>query len=259
MWLYETFLYQPLYNALIFLYTVIPGQDIGIAIILLTIFIKLILFPLSSKSLKSQKALQTLQPKLDILRKQHKDDKEKLAQETMKLYKDSKVNPLSSCFPLLIQFPFLIAVYRVFRIGLSNGGFDLLYSFVPNPGVVNTVSLGFINLAERSIPLAILAGLAQYVQTRMLSAKKAPKKVKDGAQDENMMAEVNKSMMYFMPFITVFIGSSFPGGLTLYWFLTTVLTILQQKFIFSRMDNEPNGNIPVNAEKVAAIDVTDKK
>jgi len=96
------------------------------------------------------------------------------------------------------------------------------------------MAFGFINMAVPSIALAILAGAAQYVQTQMLSAKKPPK-VK-GAKDESMMANMNKSMMYFMPFMTVLIGMSLPGGLTFYWFLTTVFTSLQQKVMFRKTD-----------------------
>ena len=117
--LFNLILFQPLFNLLIFLYNFIPGHDLGLAIIILTVIIKLILYPLAQQSLKSQKALQELQPKLDSLKKQFGHDKEKLAKEMMVLYKQEKVNPLSSCLPLLIQLPFLIAVYRVFASGLD--------------------------------------------------------------------------------------------------------------------------------------------
>ena len=230
--IFNTFLYEPIYNLLIFFYNVVPGNDIGLAIIAITIVVKLVLLPLSLSAVRSQKSLQELQPKMDALKKKHKNEKEKLAAETMKLYKEQKVNPLSSCLPLLVQFPFLIAVYQAFRVGLTSENFDLLYSFVANPGHINPMAFGFIDMAVPSIALAILAGAAQYVQTQMLSAKKQPK-VK-GAKDESMMANMNKSMMYFMPFMTVLIGMSLPGGLTFYWFLTTVFTSLQQKVMFRK-------------------------
>ena len=200
----------------------------------MTIIIKLVLLPLSLSAVKSQKSLQEIQPKMDQLKKQYKDDKEKLASETMKLYKEQKVNPLSSCLPLLIQFPFLIAVYRAFRHGLNSENFDILYKFVANPEHLNPVAFGFINMAVPSIALAILAGLAQYIQTQMLTSKKAPASAKSGAKDENIMATMNKSMQYFMPFMTILIGLQLPAGLTFYWFLTTVFTSLQQLFMFKK-------------------------
>ena len=231
--LFNTVLYEPIYNLLIYLYNIVPGNDIGLAIICLTILIKLVLLPLSLQAVRSQKALQDLQPKMDALKKQYKDSKEKLAAETMKLYKEQKVNPLSSCLPLLIQFPFLIAVYQAFRVGLTSENFEILYSFVKNPEHINPVAFGFLDMAVPSLGLAILAGAAQYIQTQMLSTKKP--KIKDkGARDEGMLANMNKSMQYFMPFMTILIGMSLPGGLTFYWFLTTVLTSIQQKFMFKK-------------------------
>ena len=229
--LYNVVLYQPIYNFLVFLYNVIPGHDIGLAIIALTIVVKLILLPFSMQGLKSQKALTDIQPKMEELKRKYKDDKEKLAAETMRLYKEQKVNPLSSCLPLLIQFPFLIAVYQAFRMGLSSPDANLLYSFIGNPGTINPISFGFLDLAKANVFLAVLAGVAQFFQTKMLSTKK-PAKVTEGSKDENMLANMNKSMLYLMPVMTVIIGVSLPGGLTLYWFVTTVLTIVQQKLLF---------------------------
>jgi len=235
--IFNTLLYQPVLNLLVYFYNVLPGNDIGLAIIALTIIIKLILLPLSMQSIKSQKAMQEIQPKLEALKKEFKDDKEKLAAETMKLYKAQKVNPLSSCLPLLIQFPFLIAVYQAFRIGLTSEHLELIYPFVHNPGQINPMAFGFVNLAVPNIVLAVLAGGAQFVQTKMLSTKKPETKNK-ASKDEGALANMNKSMLYFMPFMTIFIGTRLPGGLTLYWLLTTVLTVVQQKYLFSKMKND---------------------
>jgi len=243
IWLYNTILYNPIYNLLVFLYDVVPGNDIGVAIILLTIIIKAALLPLSWQAIKAQKSLQDIQPKIDAVRKEFKDQKEKLAQEMMKLYGKNKVNPFSSCLPLLLQFPFLIAVYQVFRTGLTNNQFDLLYPFVSNPGTIDSISFGVIDLAVPSIILAVLAGAGQYVQTKMLSTQKAPKTVTKGAKDENLMAEMNKSMTYFMPFVTILIGTQLPAGLTLYWIMTTVLTIVQQKVILKKKDQPQAGSV----------------
>lgn len=233
--LYFTFFYQPVFNLLVFLYNIVPGHDLGIAIILMTIIIKLILLPLSKKSLKSQKALQDLQPEIEALKKEHGKNREELGKATLELYKKNKVNPFSSCLPLLIQMPFLIAVFRVFRNGFNEQTMSNLYSFITAP-TINYISLGFINLEQRNIPIAVLAGLAQYWQAKMMSTKKpAPEVVASkGAKDENMLSSMNKQMIYFMPILTVVMGITFPGGLALYWLMTTLLTALQQKYIFSR-------------------------
>ncbi len=236
MGIFNTLLYQPIFNLIVFLYDVLPGSDIGFAIIALTILIKLVLWPLMGKSLKSQKALQDIQPKIEELKEKHKDDKEGLAKAMMELYKQEKVNPLSSCFPVLIQLPILLALYRVLLNGFGPETFDQLYGFVANPGIIDYVFLGFLDLAKPSIYLAILAGIFQYFQTAMLLSKRVPKEVegKKGAKDENMMAAMNKSMKYFMPVITVVIGASLPAGLTLYWVTVNIFSIIQQYLVFNK-------------------------
>ena len=228
--LFDLLLFQPLFNLLVFFYNIVPGHDLGVAIILLTVLIKVVLYPLSHQSIKSQKALQDLQPKMEEIKKQHRDNKEAQARALMELYKREKVNPLSSCLPLLIQLPFLIAVFHVFSRGLSSESLGLLYPFIQNPGQLNSLSLGFFDLTKPNLFLAGLTGLSQFWQSKMLVNKKQPKI--PGAKDEDMMAAMNKQMLYFMPIITVVIGASLPAGLILYWLVTTLLTVLQQHLIF---------------------------
>jgi len=247
--IYNSLIYQPLFNLLIWLYNVVPAHDIGIAIILLTVVIKLILYPFSLQSIRAQKSMQSLQPKLEEIKVKYKDNKEKLSMEMMSLYKKEKVNPFSSCLPILIQFPFLIAVFQILRNGLSNGSFDMLYPFVNNPGEIQTLFLGFWDLSQPQIILAVLAGLAQYWQASMLMTSK-PLQGKDGkpitgAKDENMMAMMNKQMKYFMPIFTVFIAATLPGGLALYWLVMTGLTVLQQWLSFRKKgDGDDQGEAP---------------
>lgn len=247
--LYNTILYEPLFNLLVFLYNVVPFQDIGLAIILLTLIIKLVLFPLTKQSIKAQKALQELQPKMNELKEKYKDNKEEMSKQMMKLYSENKVNPLSSCLPLLLQFPILIAVYQVFRHGLNSDNLDVLYSFVANPGHINSISLGFIDLAVPSIALAVLAGIAQFFQAKMLP-KQAPAIKSKGSKDESIMASLNKNMTYFMPVMTIIIGIQLPSGLALYWLLTTLLTILQQHLIFRKKDDDSAKTEPKDEKPV---------
>jgi YidC/Oxa1 family membrane protein insertase len=249
---HEAFI-RPIFNLLIWLYNVIPGDDLGIAIIVLTIIIKIILFPLSQKSIRSQKALQTLQPKIETLKKKFNGQREKLAQEMMKLYKEQKVNPLSSCLPLLIQLPFLFAVFRVFGTSLNGDSGILLYSFIMQPGELQTTFLGVLDLVETAPILGILAGAAQFWQTKQLMHTRAEAQtpeVKKTAKDEDMMAMVNKQMMYMLPIVTVVFGFTFPGGLMLYWLVTTLLTIAQQKFVFAEKDKK-NPDPPAQKEQHA--------
>jgi YidC/Oxa1 family membrane protein insertase len=234
--IFQLVLVQPLFNLLVFLYDAISGSDMGVAIILLTLIIKLILWPFMNSSLKSQKAMQEIQPKIEELKKTHKDNKEALAKAMMTLYQQEKVNPLSSCLPLLIQFPILIALYQVLLKGFDPTALEMLYTFVPNPGEIHKFFLGFLDLSVPSIWLAVLAGIFQFFQTKMLMSKSPPKQVAgtSGAKDETMLASMNKSMLYFMPVMTVVIGVSLPGGLALYWVTVTVFSIVQQAVVFRK-------------------------
>lgn len=231
--IFHVVFYEPILNLLVFLYNIIPGHDIGLAIIAMTVIIKAILLPLSKQSIKSQKSLQQLQPKIDELKKKHANNKEELGRAMMQLYKQEKVNPFSSCLPLLIQLPFLWAVFMVFRDGLSNQALTDIYSFISQPGVINPISLGLVDLSKPNIVLAILAGAAQFWQAKMMITKR-PEVKSPGAKDEDMMAIMNKQMLYMMPILTVVIGMTFPGGLALYWLVTTVLTALQQLYLFKQ-------------------------
>ncbi|HLD00065.1 MAG TPA: YidC/Oxa1 family membrane protein insertase [Patescibacteria group bacterium] len=237
--LFHVIFYQPLYNALIWLYNIIPGHDLGIAIILLTILIRLLLYPLNSVSIKSQKALQDIQPKIKAIREKFASNKEQQAKELLNLYREHKVNPFSSCLPLLIQFPFLIGLFLVFQSGIKGDSFKDLYSFVATPETLNHISFGFLNIVQASPVLAIIAGGLQFWQTRMLMHSNIPQPQSAG-KDESMMASMNKQMMYLMPAMTVFIGWTFPSGLMLYWSFSTAFSIVQQYIVFQKRSREAN-------------------
>lgn len=229
---YHTFFYQPLFNLLVLIYNTMAAHDLGIAIIILTVLIRILLYPLSLKSIRAQKEMQDLQPKLEALKKQFGKERDKLAEATMKLYKEERVNPFSSCLPLLLQLPFFIALFQVFSNGTKPESLSVLYSFVANPGVLNQQGLwGAVNLGMPSPLLALLAGAAQFWQGHMLVRRK-PVIKSEASKDEEFATIMNQQMTYVMPIVTVFIGWKFPAGLALYWFLTTLLLALQQWYIF---------------------------
>ncbi len=224
MALFNTIFYQPIFNLLVYLYNILPGHDLGLAIIILTLIVRLVLYIPSKKSIKAQKGLATLQPEIDKIKEKYKDDKEKMGPELMALYKQKGINPLSSCLPMLVQLPFLFAIYRVFFNGLTKTtAMEALYPFVSNPGTLNPIAFGFLNLAEKNIWIAVLAGLAQFWQSKMLSAKKSP--------GGGMAGGITSQMTYLLPVFTIIIGSRFPAGLTFYWLLTTLFSIAQQYLV----------------------------
>ncbi|MFA5777845.1 MAG: YidC/Oxa1 family membrane protein insertase [Parcubacteria group bacterium] len=235
-------IYQPLYNTLVFLYNNFAFHDFGIAIIIITLILKIILMPLSKKQIESQKKLQELQPKIKEIQNKHKDNKEKQSQELMKFYKENKANPFGGCLPMIVQLVFLIAIYQVFfRISSNNLNIqgEVLYSFVANPGQINNMFIGIIDLAKSSIPLAILAAAAQFYQTKMLMAKQKnnnDNKSKD-SKNPDFAQIMNKQMLYLGPLLTLFIGIKFPAGLALYWLISTLFAIGQQMYMEDKFES----------------------
>ncbi len=223
---FNLILVYPLLNLLVFFYHYIP--DIGVVIILLTVLIRLLLLPSFHKQLKSQKAMSDLQPKMDALKEKHKDDKEAHAKAMMELYKQHKVNPLSACLPLLIQLPILIALYQVFIQSLNGQALHGLYSFVSNPGQINPLFLGWLNLSHQNIIMAVIAGVLQYFQSRLM----LPKQKSTDTTAKMMQYQT----LYFLPAVTIFIGAKFPAGLTLYWIVTTLFGIGQQYYLLRKKE-----------------------
>lgn len=230
--IYHAVLYQPILNLLVGLYDIL-FNDFGLAILALTVIVRGLLWPLSHKALENQKAMLDIQPKIKEIQAKYKDNKEEQAKAMMAVYAEHKVSPFSSCLPLLIQLPLFIALYQVLSAGLKSQGLNGLYAFVPNPGTISTLSLGFLDLSQRSIPLAVLAAGAQYVQAKMMQRKDV-KVHGEESKDEDTMAIMNKQMLYMMPAMTLFIGWNLPAGLTLYWLLTNLAMILQQKLAFKK-------------------------
>ncbi len=241
--LFTLIIYQPLFNAVLFFHKVLPGQDLGLAIIVVTLLIKLLLYSPSLVAIRSSRQLQALQPRLRELQAKHKGDREALGREQMKLYKESKVNPLAGCLPALIQIPFLYGLFLVFLNGLKVGADGMILAdqlknvypalrdfYASTP--LNTHLFGLVDLAKNhNIILAILAGGVQFWQSRMLAAPKEPKT--PGARDEAMASALNKQMMYIFPAVTTYISYTFPAGLGLYWAASTLFTVGQQ-YLFLR-------------------------
>lgn len=236
MQIFYILVYQPLYNALIFFYNVIPGQDFGVAIILTTLALKLLLIPLSKQQIVAQKRMQELQPQIKEIQQKHKNDKEKQTKELMAFYKENKANPFSGCLPLILQLVFLIAIYRVI-INISQAGFVVsagdLYYFITNPGPINHLFLRFVDMTKPNYVLAFLSAAAQYYQTKMLFQSQNTNKPKEPSSTEpDFAAIMNKQMVYLGPGLTFFIGATFPAALALYWLFSTLFMIFQQLFVF---------------------------
>lgn len=241
---------QPLLNVLFFLYAVLPGHDFGIAVILLTVLVRLVLWPLAAKQLHSQKKLSAIQPEVNHLKNKYKKDPQKFNAAVMELYKEKEVNPFSSCLPTLLQFPFLIGLFYVF-VKFKNPDFLRLtpegilkdiYPFIQNFGpaksfisshdTVNTTFLGLMDLAKPSIALALAAGALQFVQSKMLMPARPTGGPKEKGADTQ--SALTSQMTYLFPVLTVVIAWSLPAALPLYWAVTTLFAVGQQYLVMHR-------------------------
>lgn len=232
--IYTQILYRPLFNTLVLLYQTVSFHDFGIAIIILTVLIRLALYPLSRHSVESQKNMMTLQPEVKRLQEQYKDNKDEQMKRVMALYKEKKVNPFSGCVPILIQLPVIIVLYRVFLAGFNDTNLTALYPFIPNPGSLHHVFLGVVDLArKKNIILAACAGAMQFWQSKMM-LNAQPKK--QTTNNDDFSTHMSKQMTYTMPVVTTVVAYSLPAGLALYWVVTTTVSVIQQRQVLRRKE-----------------------
>ncbi|MBI5755283.1 YidC/Oxa1 family membrane protein insertase [Candidatus Peregrinibacteria bacterium] len=234
---WRNFFYRPIYNILIYFAKILPAHSLGAAIILLTILIRLILLIPSQKGMRAQKKMQAIQPKLEEVKRRHGHDQKKVAEETMAIWKEHKVNPFGSCLPILIQFPVLIALFYVVQGATNPDNAFLLYPLL-REFPLNSISTNFLNILDLTksniFPLPILIGGLQFFQMKLAMAKKKKAEEKKPKKDDEKKTEgmdmevMNKSMMYFMPIMIAFFTASVPAGVGLYWGVSTIFGIGQQ-------------------------------
>jgi len=219
-------LYQPLFNLLIFLTNILPGHSLGLAIIVITILIRIIMLPSSLKAAHAQVKSTLLQPKISKIRKEIKDQKEQ-SQALMALYKEEGFSPFGSCLPLIIQFIILIALYNVFRTGLSGSDYSALYSFVQRPEALGTQFLGYnLNTPDPWV-LPIIAAVLQV----FLSWLMVPKVKVTPETQKDPLTMMNKQMIFLPAIITVYFGHTVPSALVFYWITMTIFSIAQQLYV----------------------------
>lgn len=236
--IFNTIFFNPIYNGLIFLLDVVPFIDVGIAVILVTIVVKLILFPFSLKMVKTQLAVKALEPEISKLKEEHKDDKQEQARKTMALYKEKGVNPFSGFLLILIQIPVIFALYWVFlRGGLPEINMDILYSFIPIPESINMNFLGFINVAEKSIMFALFAGITQYFQIKYSLPPLKPRTGKASLKDD-LARSFHIQMRYVMPIIVFAIAYAISAAVAIYWTTSNLFAIGQEIYVRKTIKNK---------------------
>lgn len=239
MW--DTFIVSPMTNLLLLIYNLI-GQNFGIAIILFTILIRAITWPLTAQQLKGTSGMQELQTDKEWLaiQKKYKDDKEKLAQEQMRIYKDRGINPFGSCLPTLIQFPVIIGLYQAIIRSLAATPLALLdlsrrlYPFLDVTKVIplNSKFLWMDLGRPESLPilgisvpvLAIIVVITSYIQSKLMTPPPA-------AEGNNQGAAMSNMMSIYMPFLMGYFALTFASGLALYFITSNALGIAQYQMM----------------------------
>ena len=235
--IFNTVFFNPIYNGLIYLLDVVPFMDVGIAVILVTIVVKLILFPFSLKMVKTQLAVKQLEPEIKKLKETHKNDKQEQARQTMALYKEKGVNPFAGFLLILIQIPVIFALYWVFaRGGLPEINTDILYSFVPTPNSVNMNFLGLIDVSAKSVILALLAGVTQFFQIKY---SLPPMKERAGKSSfkEDLARSFHIQMRYVMPIIVFSVAYAISAAVALYWTTSNLFAIGQEIYVRKKIKN----------------------
>lgn len=240
MWsfIWHTFFFDPVYNGLVFFIDVVPGGDIGLAIILTTVVVKVLLLPLSIKAVKTQYAMRLIDPELKELKEKYKDKREEQAKAMMDLYKKAGINPFASILLMFIQIPIIISLYFSVSGSIVDGMFsirtDVLFSFIPSPETTSLFFLGLIDIAAKSLPLAALAGFTQFIHANLSIPKSAPKKEgEEPSFKDDFARSMQMQMRYVMPVIIFVFAYSISAAIAIYFTVSNLVSI-GQEFIVRR-------------------------
>lgn len=232
--LFHTVVYDPIYNALVYFVDVVPTHDMGIAVVIVTIVVRFILFPLSRKAIKAQMDMKRVAPEIEELKKKYKDKPEEQGRAIFALYRERGVSPFAGLLLLLVQLPVLLGLYFVF----ANGGLPaintaILYPFVPAPDNVNMEFLGLIDMAGKSLILAVLAGVSQFVYTRLSMGPRGSVVAAEASFSTEMARTFDLQARYILPVMVAGIAYFIAAAAPLYW-LTSNLFMIGQELLSGR-------------------------
>ena len=267
MSLFDTLIVQPIFNLLIAIYGILPGSDFGIALIIFTIIVRLVMWPLVKKQLHQTKVMRAIQPELKKIKAKAKGNRQLEAQLMMELYRERGVSPFGSIGLLLIQLPIFIALFRVIQImtihrdQIATFTYDFLEKLGPINAIItdanhqfNESLLGVVNLTKHAVgsdgiylPLLLLAAIAsvlQYIQSKQtMPVPSEQKRLRDimkesasgkQADQAEISAAMSQNMIKIFPFITFFVAIYLPGALVLYYAASSGVAVIQQKIVLGR-------------------------
>lgn len=268
--IFELLVTQPIFNLLVTIYSIVPGADFGVTIIIFTVIVRFLLYPLTRSMLHQTRAMRKLQPELVRIKKQAGKNKQLAAAQQMELYKKNSINPFRPIGILLIQLPIFFALYHVITIFTSHRGdiarytYDFLENLEPikaliqNPNQFSEKLFNIVDLAKPAfnsggveiflVVIAVVAGVTQYISSKQTSPQAAPKKKlreimaeaaegKEADQSE-MNAIVMSKMTKILPFFMVYIMLILPGALALYYVTSNIVAVIQQHYLLQQDKDE---------------------
>lgn len=237
--IFKTLVSDPLYNLMIFIVNHVPSYDLGIAVVLVTLIIRFVLFPLSKSAFKTQVKMKKIQEPLKKIREKNKNNQQQMAIEMMALYKENDIKPLSGIFLLFLQLPIIFALYHLFlNSGLPQVNPDLLYSFINAPEIVNTQFVGIFDLLGKSLIIALLVGITQYFQAKISFSMTPTPDPNEKGFKADLMKSMQIQMTYVLPIIFAGIAYSLGGIIALYFLTGNIFSIFQQLYLKSKMEKE---------------------
>ncbi|MEX0919417.1 MAG: YidC/Oxa1 family membrane protein insertase [Parcubacteria group bacterium] len=234
--IYHTLFFDPLYNILIVLFNIIPLLDAGFAVVVLTIIVRLIIFPLSKKAIYTQVKMAEIGPEINEIKEKYKNNAEEQARKTLALYKEKGVNPFSGIFVIIIQLPIIFALYQIF-LHFPEVNTAVLYSFISAPEYISPTFLGVIDITAKSVVLALLAAFTTFLQIRI--SMKGQSKPTGTSFGDNLTRSMQTQMKYVFPVIVFFIAYSISGVIALYFLTTNIFSVTQEYFIRKNLKANP--------------------
>lgn len=221
--MFHSFIFLPLYNSLIFLVGILPSHNVGLAIIILTVCVRVLLVPFQKQALNTQRKLKILEPQITEIKKEAQGNKQIEAERLMALYREEKINPFASLIMLVPQIIILLGLFWVFKDGVNLHP-EYIYEFITPPSSLGTTFLG-INLAQKSILLALCIGVTQYLHISLTFTKPKPLATTKASFLEDFNRGLYYQMRYVMPAFIAIVSLSLPAAIGLYWFTGNVFAI----------------------------------
>lgn len=224
--MFHTIFYEPIYNLIVLVLTIVPLHDIGATIVIVTLIVKGMLLPFNLSALRTQYTMKRVEPEMKRIKELQKKDPQAASKAMIEVYKNEKINPFSSLIAMALQIPIFFALYFVFSKGLFNDP-KSIYSFVVFPETLHTHAFGLFDVTQKNIFMAVLAGISSYIlarrQTQGMGENNDPK---DYSFQNQFMKSMKIQMMYVLPIIIIFSGSVLPAALSLYWFVSNIASTL---------------------------------